>query len=154
MRLFGKVVTWSHLVQEARSRPPSPRGRATLTENLRCSTDVIGTTQISSACRFRASLEITSAGRSLSTRTRQISPRRGNQATGAGKAVTSIPCERAERSLLECALLPPILWASGRIKQRRFTLQCFVLFQFKGSLQQFIDALTRGSVTLGALDNF
>ena len=83
-RDFSRVVTWSHLAHEARSNPPSPDRKATRRENLRCSIEVIGTTQMSNAWRLSASVEITKAGRSLSSRTRHMSPRRGNQPDGAG----------------------------------------------------------------------
>src|SRR6476469_5161813 len=83
-RLFSSVVTWSHLAQEARSNPASPGRSGTRRENLRCSIDVIGITQTSKAWRFRASVEMTRAGRFLSSLTRHISPRRGNQPGGTG----------------------------------------------------------------------
>jgi hypothetical protein len=77
------VVTWSHLTHESRSNPPSPARRFGRRLKALCSTVEIGTMQTSSAWRFSALDEITSAGRCLSSLNRQISPRLGNQPGGA-----------------------------------------------------------------------
>jgi len=67
---LGTVVTESHFAHEANDNPPSFAGIGTRNRNAACSTLVTGTTHTSSAWRFNAFVEMTTAGRSLSTRAR------------------------------------------------------------------------------------
>jgi hypothetical protein len=90
------VVTWSHLTHESRSSPPSPARRHGRRRKTLCATVEIGTMQTSSAWRFSALDEITSAARSLPSPNRQISPRLGNQPGGA--AILRWDISRAPRT--------------------------------------------------------
>src|SRR2546429_9585050 len=94
---------------------------------------------------------MTSAGRSLSSWTQYTSPRLGNQPAGVCALTVLLSSHSAQRSLLKSALFGPVRLVGDRVKACGFLLQRLTLFLLQSELEQFIDTLTRGTLSLCAL---
>src|SRR2546427_13257742 len=95
---------------------------------------------------------MTSAGRSLSTWTRSTSPRLGNRHVGACALTDLLSSHPTQRSLLKSTLFGPVRSVGDRVKACGFLLQRLTLFLLQSELEQFIDTLTRGTLSLCALN--
>src|SRR6266852_934691 len=88
------------------------------------------------------------AGRSLSSRTRQMSPRRGNQLVGTAMDTELIPRNRTDRRLLEGTFLLPV--AGVRIEPSGFPLQFNLPLQIEGAFQELVHMFAQGALALGS----
>src|SRR5207245_9585026 len=95
---------------------------------------------------------MTSAGRSLSSWTRYTSPRLGNRHVGACALTDLLSSHPTQRSLLKSTLFGPVRSVGDRVKACGLLLQCLTLLLRQGKIEEFVDALTRGTVSLSCVN--
>src|SRR5436309_12792919 len=95
---------------------------------------------------------MTSAGRSLSGWTEYTSPRLGIRHVGACALTELLSSHPTQRSLLNSTLFGPVRSVGDRVKACGLLLQCLTLLLLQSELEQFIDTLTRGTLSLCALN--
>src|SRR5205823_14358329 len=95
---------------------------------------------------------MTSAGRSLSSWTRYTSPRLGNRHVGACALTDLLSSHPTQRSLLKSTLFGPVRSVGDRVKACGLLLQCLTLLLLQSELEEVVDARTRGTLSVSALN--